>query len=68
MVADNHMEIDMTNEAQKVTFRNNGKNHRGVLISGSLFATCRCPGSQNGRLTNGAKIVCEGHEQANCGK
>ena len=58
----------MTNEAQKVTFRNNGKNHRGVLISGSLFATCRCTGSQNGRLTNGAKIVCEGHQQATCVK
>lgn len=51
-----------------VTFRtNNGKAHRGVVISGALFACCSCPGSQNGRLTNGAVIICEGHEKANCG-
>jgi hypothetical protein len=53
---------------QQVTFRNNGKAHRGVVISGELYACCRCPGSQNGRLTKGAKIVCEGHDQATCGK
>ena len=54
--------------SQPVTFRNNGKAHRGVVISGFLLACCRCPGSQNGRLTCNAEIICEGHEQANCGK
>jgi hypothetical protein len=52
-----------------VTFRsNNGKAHRGVLINGWLMACCSCPGSQNGRLTKDAKIICEGHDKANCGK
>lgn len=52
-----------------VTFRNRGKAHRGVLFNGNfLIACCSCPGSQNGRLTNGAVIICEGHEAANCGK
>jgi len=54
--------------SQPVTFRNNGKAHRGVVISGELYACCRCPGSQNGRLTCNAEIICDGHEQANCGK
>ena len=56
-------------ETKPVTFRNyDGKAHRGVIISGALFACCSCPGSRNGRLTNGAKIICEGHDKANCGK
>jgi len=51
----------------KVTFRsNNGKAHRGVVIDGALFACCSCPGSRNGRLVEGAKIICESHEKANC--
>lgn len=60
----------MTNlpEAKPVTFRNRGKAHRGVLIGGFLMACCSCPGSQNGSLTKGAVIICEGHEAANCGK
>jgi hypothetical protein len=59
----------MSNEDKKVTFRsNNGKAHRGVVFSGGfLFACCSCPGSQNGKLTKFAKIICEGHEKANCG-
>jgi hypothetical protein len=53
---------------KKVTFRTTGKAHRGILYeSGTLHACCRCPGSQNGRLTRDARIICEGHEQANCG-
>jgi hypothetical protein len=54
-------------KAIKVTFRNNGKAHRGVMINGFLMATCACPGSQNGRLTKNARVICEGHEKANCG-
>lgn len=55
-------------ETKPVTFRsNNGKAHRGVLIGNFLFACCSCPGSQNGRLTQTARIICEGHEKANCG-
>ena len=56
-----------TTTTQQVTFRNNGKAHRGVVVSGFLIACCRCPGSQNGRLTCNAEIICDGHEQANCG-
>ena len=57
------------NTDKKVTFRSNGgKTHRGVLFSeGFLFACCSCPGSQNGKLTKFAEIICEGHEKANCG-
>ena len=51
-----------------VTFRNGGKAHRGIMFGGFLMACCSCPGSQNGRLTNGATIICEGHDKANCGK
>lgn len=65
----NQTETDMGDEGKKVTFRsNNGKAHRGVIFSGGfLFACCSCPGSQNGKLAKFAKIICEGHEKANCG-
>ena len=63
----NYPMTETTMTSQKVTFRNNGKAHRGVVISGNLFACCRCPGSQNGWLTANATIICDGHEQANCG-
>ena len=58
----------MTNTATitRVTFRKTGKTHRGLLIEGRLVASCKCPGSQNGKLTNGAVIICEGWEKANC--
>jgi len=59
----------MSNEDKKVTFRSNGgKAHRGVIISGRfLMVCCSCPGSQNGKLTKNAMIICDGHEKANCG-
>jgi hypothetical protein len=51
----------------KVTFRKRGKAHRGLQRpDGSLVAACSCPGSQNGRLTNGAQIICEGWDKSNC--
>ena len=59
----------MTNETEikKVTFRKRGgKAHRGLLRGKWLTAACTCPGSQNGRLTNGAQIICEGWDKANC--
>lgn len=42
-----------------VSFRKNGKVHRGLVDKdGShLKASCTCPGSRNGRLTNGASIL-----------
>jgi len=62
-------ETEMSNQDKKVTFRSSGgKAHRGVVLSGKfLFACCSCPGSQNGKLTKNAIIICEGHEKANCG-
>lgn len=54
-------------EPRKVTIRAAGKAHRGVVINGHLYVTCSCPGSKNGRLANQAKIICDGHEQSNCG-
>lgn len=58
-------------EMKKVTFRNRGKAHRGLYYIYSdgrnfLTAACSCPGSQNGSLTNGATIVRDGWENANC--
>jgi hypothetical protein len=53
-------------EMKKVTFRKRGKAHRGLIYDGRLVAACSCPGSQNGRLTKGAMIVCEGWEKSNC--
>lgn len=53
-------------EIKKVTFRNRGKTHRGLLMNGWLRASCSCPGSQNGKLTNGAVIICDGWEKAHC--
>jgi hypothetical protein len=53
-------------ETQKVTFRKTGKTHKGIIINGRLVAACSCPGSQNGKLTNGAQLICEGWEKATC--
>ena len=58
-------------EPKKVTFRKTGKTHRGLIMRDTrrgewLVATCSCPGSQNGRLTNGAQVLCEGWDKANC--
>lgn len=57
----------MENEMTKVTFRKTGKCHRGLVRDGWLVAACSCPGSQNGKLTNGAQIICEGWDKATCG-
>jgi hypothetical protein len=59
------------NEPTRVTFRKRGKAHRGLIITthngrNHLAAACSCPGSRNGRLTNGAQIVCQGWDRANC--
>ena len=53
-------------ETKKVTFRKRGKAHRGLIMNGRLVATCGCPGSQRGTLTNGAQLICEGWEKSNC--
>ena len=57
----------------KVTFRTHGgKAHRGLLTVDAggkwLVAVCGCPGSNNGRLTKGAQVICEGWEKSNCRK
>jgi hypothetical protein len=58
----------ITLNEKTVTFRsNNGKAHRGFMVGSFLMACCSCPGSQNGKLTKFAKIICDGHEKANCG-
>lgn len=64
----NAKQIEAQITLKPVTFRNGGKAHRGVLHGNFLMACCSCPGSQNGRLTNGAVIICEGHDKSNCGK
>ena len=51
---------------KQVTFRKNGKAHRGLIMEGSLFASCKCPGSRNGSLTRGASILADGWEISNC--
>jgi hypothetical protein len=52
---------------KQATFRKNGKAHRGIQYEdGTLHASCRCPGSRNGRLTSGAQIIAEGWELSNC--
>ena len=60
----------MENTERKIVFRNRGKAHRGLVLSGTngeyLVASCRCPGSQNGSLTRGAQIICEGWDRATC--
>jgi hypothetical protein len=56
----------METEPTKVTFRKTGKTHKGVLIAGRLVAACSCPGSQNGKLTNGAALICEGWDRVTC--
>lgn len=57
-------------ECRRVTFRNRGKAHRGLIMNYNgreyLTAACECPGSQNGKLTNGAQIICDGWERSNC--
>ena len=56
------------NEPKKVTFRTGAsKAHRGLVFpDGWLVAVCGCPGSQNGRLTKSAKIICDGWDKSNC--
>jgi len=52
----------------KFSFRKSGKVHRGLRFEdGWQCCACRCPGSQNGTLIQGATIVAEGWEVANCG-
>ena len=56
-------------ELRRVTFRKGaGKAHRGVIRDGEhrVNCVCGCPGSNNGSLTNGAVIIAEGWEKANC--
>lgn len=58
------------------SFRKSGKVHRGLISrdGGKLTASCSCTGSRNGKLTNGASILCQdedseaGWKLANCGK
>ena len=65
--------MNSSDELKHVTFRKSGKAHRGVIFPARdgrreyLAASCHCPGSQNGRLTNGAAVICEGWDKANCG-
>ena len=63
-------DTDADREPRKVTFRKRGKAHRGLMMpfndSEYLVAACSCPGSQNGTLTNGASIICDGWDRANC--
>jgi hypothetical protein len=59
--------MEQETEMKKVTFRKRGKAHKGLIMDGRLVASCSCPGSQNGKLTKGAWVVCEGWEKANCG-
>jgi hypothetical protein len=61
-----------TETLKQVTFRNRGKAHRGIVtvggnLNGWLRASCSCPGSQNGKLTRGATIICDGWDNSNCG-
>jgi hypothetical protein len=51
---------------ERVTFRKNGKAHRGFIFEGRLIASCHCPGSQNGRLTQHAAIIAQDWNLANC--
>jgi hypothetical protein len=68
LVTSKHGDDAMTEATtyKKVTFRKTGKAHRGLLDGKYLIASCSCPGSQNGKLTHGAQIICEGWERANC--
>lgn len=63
-------QIEATTEGTKVGFRKTGKVHRGWFMKDDrgtwLRCACSCPGSNNGSLKNGARIVCEGWEKANC--
>ncbi len=54
-------------ELKKFSFRNGGKVHRGGDLNGFQFAVCKCPGSRNGRLLQGAVRVAEGWDEVNCG-
>jgi hypothetical protein len=56
-------------EPKKVTFRKNGgKSHKGLVWpEGWMSVACSCPGSANGSLKNGARIICDGWEKSNCG-
>jgi hypothetical protein len=54
---------------RRVTFRKaGGKAHRGIVHEGCErpSAVCGCPGASNGSLTQGAEIIAEGWEKANC--
>lgn len=64
------MTAQTQSETIQVTFRKRGKAHRGLFMTDDrgryLVAACSCPGSQNGRLTKGAQIVCYGWDKSNC--
>lgn len=59
----------MAPEFKKITVRAGGKAHPALqFANGYIMICCRCPGSQNGRLSNVAVKVADGHEAVNCRK